>query len=175
MTFPERIVVGVLTLWTVVSVGYCFRPLRSRLFPRWNRQFHTWTTWRLFGTDDRAVLSGVLELDYRDLGPDGSPGPWTTVEATCWSWHAFLWLPERRLANRVYHLIRELAAAIERARTTSPALLPQARLIGAYLRRRHPIASGKIRELRLVIRHQVQGPSEKTLCSFSLEPDGCHG
>lgn len=167
----EYIVVGFLTLWTIISLGYCFRSVRGRLFTRWNRRFHTWTSWRLFGVDDRTVPSGVLALDYRDCDPLGMTGAWTTVEDACWSWHSFLWMPKRRLTNRIYYLVRELAAATEHR----PPLPAPARRIGRYLARQHPARAGTIREFRLVVRDRAEGLPEETIYAFNLKPDGSRG
>jgi hypothetical protein len=171
MVSSDYIVIGFLTLWTVVSLGYCFRSVRRRLLPGWNRRFRTWTSWRLFSPDDHAVPSGVLELDYRDWDPAGMTGAWIAVEDACWSWHAFLWMPRRRLVNRIYHLIRELAAAVERLpRNGAPP--PPAWRLGRYLARRYPARAGTIREFRLVVRHRSDGPPEETIYAFNLGADG---
>ncbi len=174
MGLLESTVIAAFAFWTLGSLGYCCRNRRWRVFARWNRQFRVFTSWRVFNADDSAVDSGVLELDYRDRGGSGEEAPWTVVRDACWSWHAFMWMPERRVANRVYYLIRELAAGLPGAGLPAgnAAVPAPARIIGDYLGRTYPPTSGGIREFRLVVRHRLKHPSAETIYSFSIGPDG---
>lgn len=168
----EITVIAILALWTLASVGYCSRNPRWHLLTRWNRQFCACSSWRLFGADDRAAPSGVVELDYRDHRASDESAPWMTVKDSCWSWHAFLWMPDRRLANRVYYLIRELAACVKRPPTADHPLPLPARMIANYSCRRTPLRAGERREFRLVVRHRPETSDPETLYTFSIGPRG---
>lgn len=173
MGLLDSTVIAALAFWTLGSLCYVCRSRRWRVFARWNRLFRAWTSWRVFNANDSAVNSGVLELDYRDRGESGEEVPWTCVRDACWSWHAFFWMPERRVANRIYYLIRELAAGLPGAGQPAGNSVPApARIIGEYLCRIHPPPSGGVREFRLVVRHRPEHSSPATIYSFSIGSDG---
>ncbi|MEY2880971.1 MAG: hypothetical protein RLZZ15_3351 [Verrucomicrobiota bacterium] len=169
----EIVVIAGLALWTLASLGYGFGNARARVAERWNRAFRMCATWRLFSTDDRVAHAGVPELHYRDCRAGEPPPPWTIVDEARWAWHAGLWMPERRLAKRVYFLIRELAAApapaCPLAADESPR--PPARALAEFLRRRFPPTAGTRREFRLVVRPRFDDPAVETLRVFDDAPD----
>ncbi len=172
MSILEGTAIAVLALWTLASVACCFRGLREHAAMRWNRRVRACSSWRLFSSGNSEVQPGVLGLDYRDRSLAGAAAAWNPAPDSSWAWHAFLWLPERRLTSRVYYLIRELHAEFERSGPGEWARSAPARLLAHYLTRRQPVPPGHVREFRLVVRQRSGRESVDTIGTFVAGPDG---
>jgi hypothetical protein len=170
----ESLLIALLGIWTLASAAYA-SGWRWRALRRWNAQFRFLASWRVFGAKGTPGL-GRLELDQRVCSAGGETGPWTTVRDTCWAWHAFLCFPQRRVAHRLFHLIREMAEELERRPGENHPEPTAVQRVAWYLGRVAPLRPDQVRELRLIVRHLPGPTSTQVLQTFRVGPDGnVHG
>ena len=124
--------------------------------------------WGLFTPSDPATRPGTYVLEYRDRGQDGQTGTWQTgASGHFWAWHAFLWLPERAIALAVQNMGRDIKSCLYQKPPIMKPAVKTARILEAYVARKHPSAPGAVRELRIVRRFVGDSTSDECIMVFS--------
>lgn len=148
----------VLTLWTLGSAIYALPlpPIR-----RWlNRHNHGlwWAKWTVFGSGVEQSEIGVYPVEFRDrIG--AAAGDWReAVRGRPWTWHAGLWQPKRRLADRLHRIGQDIAKVRERGAPPADWLARRRRLVTTHLATVHLPAPGAIREIRIRMIRSVVEP-----------------
>lgn len=165
--------------WTLGSLLYAlpFPTLRRRL-AGFNSALW-FANWTVFGAGREQATIAAYTLEYRDRDVHGD-GSWIVLmEGRPWVWHAFLWQPERRIADRLHRMAEGIARLYE---VDSPAgqrfLADHRRRIAKHVAAMRPLSSGSSREIRIIQRRsQVsvsvpQGSAtleERVLISFSAD------
>lgn len=152
----ETTVLVTLAAWLLGNVLYAlpFPPLRRRLeHVNPGLWFADWT---VFGAGDERAAMASYTFAYRD-GDDCAAGQWIEViRGRPWRWHAFLWQPERRVADRLHRL----AEGVARTRDLTTAAAQEAlsrrkRLISRYIEATHPRASEMPRTIRVTMKRSA--------------------
>jgi hypothetical protein len=177
----EIAVLIILIGWLLGSILYAlpFPSLRRLLGEfNWGLWFAHWT---VFGAGDQRAEMASYSFSYRDGA--NSDGRWIEViRGRPWSWHAFFWQPERRVADRLHRLAEGIARTHDfTAETARAALISRQRLIANYIDARHPRVRGMPRMVRVTIKRSIlsdyiSGGSqpdirleERVLLSFSAD------
>lgn len=165
--------------WTLGALLYALPilALRRRLdrvnSPLW------FANWTVFGAGHEQATIAAYTLEYRDRD-SRAEGPWVVLmQGRPWVWHAFLWQPGRRVADRLHRMAEGIARMHE---TESPAaqrfLADHRRRIANHVEAARPRASGCTRDIRLTQRRSVVSLSgsqdvphleERVLLSFSAD------
>ncbi len=152
----ETAILVTLAAWLLGNLLYAlpFPPLRRQL-ERFNPGLW-FAHWTVFGAGDNRAEMASYTFEYRD-GEDRADGKWIEViRGRPWCWHAFLWQPERRVADRLHRLAEGVART--RDLTTAAArdaLTLRKQLISAFIEARHPRASETPRAIRVVMKRSV--------------------
>lgn len=155
LSFFEIGFVVLVALWTLGSVLFA---VPRRWGRGWLSGFNhgLWfADWTVFGTgrEDSGIVRFTLE--YRDRAP-GQTTEWrVALRGRPWKWHACLWQPERRLADRVHRLGRDFGALRDAGVTAQSAFAGRGKLLARHLDAKHPRPPGTAREIRLTRRRSV--------------------
>lgn len=124
---------------------------------RWARRFRAVVAWDVFGANRRGTgRAATYTFQVRD-SKGTTRADWQTVAEghAGWAWHAWLWQPQRRVADGLRCFAKSIGGAA--AEPASAAAASRGRLaqeaVGDYLARTCPLAPGHAREIRLVIRY----------------------
>jgi len=106
--------------------------------------------WSVFGAGDQRAETTTYTVEFRDHG-GLDEGQWTQVaQGRPWRWHAFLWQPERRVADRLHRLAEGIARTPDLDSSAAQvALQRRLRLIARYVAVHSPPAPTTKRELRI--------------------------
>lgn len=164
-TFLLIVESGFVVLAAVWTLGSILFAVPRRWGRGWLSAFNhgLWfADWTVFGTgrEDSGIVRFTLE--FRDRAP-GQDAAWRiAMQGRPWKWHACLWQPERRLADRLHRLGRDLGyvrdAAVEGAERIAER---HGKLIARHLEDTCPRPPGTQREIRLTRRSsRLRYPSD---------------
>jgi len=149
--FFEYVLLILMAGWTLGSLAFSWPPLRlPKVLGRRNK-FLALASWNVFGTYGGQSRICVYAFEYRDR-TEGQPGPGPWLEAMRgrpWCWHAFLWQPGRRVADRFHRLGQEIARHLEQGIPADQWLGKRQAVVVDFLSRKLPLARGSIREVRV--------------------------
>lgn len=169
----------VMGAWLLGSIAYALplAALRRRLE---RRNLGLWfANWTVFGTGKERAEIARYTLRYRDVA-SGVTGDWVSVmSGRRWCWHAFLWQPERRLADRLQRIGQEIARALEHPEGERRIIAPRRELIARHLEARFPRAPQVVREVQFLEHRSVvesttsaparnPGVEERAILAFQL-------
>ncbi|HWZ95157.1 MAG TPA: hypothetical protein VNW30_08190 [Opitutaceae bacterium] len=139
---------AVLAAWTLGSVVFAL-PLwrwRQRL-RRWNQGLW-FAHWAVFDSGRGQAEICVYSLEYCDRL--GSGGEWVeAISGRPWTWHACLWQPQRRLADRIHRIGQDLLWVAERDQPAAAWLAAIRKVVGNHLAAARPQPAGTVREIRI--------------------------
>lgn len=163
--------------WTLGALLYAlpFPALRRRLdrvnSPLW------FANWTVFGAGRDQATIAAYTLEYRDRDAHVE-GPWIVlVQGRPWVWHAFLWQPQRRIADRLHRMAEGIARLREHDSPAAQRFLADHRQrITNHVEAARPRPPGCTRDIRIIQRRafvSVSAPQdmsrlkERVLLSFS--------
>lgn len=153
--FLENAGLIAMALWLLGSVLYALPSVALRRRLERHNAGRWWANWTVFGAGRRRAEIERYLLRYRDTG-DGRAGAWAqALHGRRWVWHSFLWQPERRLADRVQRIGRDISHVLEQRGGQTRIVEPLQALLAAHLERACPRPRGFAREVQLVEEHAV--------------------
>lgn len=168
----------VMALWTLGSALYAL-PLRGLRRALGRRNGTLWlANWTVFGTGKERAGIARYALVCRDTVA-AEPGPWVAVASgRPWVWHACLWQPERRLADRLHRIGQEISRAIDGPVDAAAFVGRRRELLSRFLDRKRLRPAGAGREFRLIERRSSVGEAgadarieERVILKFGGDDD----
>jgi hypothetical protein len=151
----EWVCVTVMALWLLGSVLYALPWVGLRRRLERNNAGRWFANWTVFGTGRRRAEIERFRLRFRDRAA-GHPGEWQlAMRGRRWVWHGCLWHPERRVADRLHRIGRDLAHALDQPDGERRSAALASALIARHLDVIRPRAPGVSREVQLVEEHAV--------------------
>lgn len=105
---------ALLMTWIALSAGHmCGAPWLTTVLGTFSR-LHLVVDWTMFSTGNRSLVGSRFWFEFRE-GPEAGalPTEWKVFAdtSTAWLWHSFVWDPQRRLADRLRIIGKELRQA----------------------------------------------------------------
>ncbi|HEY1107656.1 MAG TPA: hypothetical protein VGE76_03460 [Opitutaceae bacterium] len=155
MAVVEYFLLAGLGIWFAVGAAYAFGVRLTLPGRAWALRFRAVVRWQVFGANPRGSAStATYRFEIRDSGSGDAAGPeWKTLAEghADWSWHGFLWQPQRRLADGLRYFAKVIGGSDEGAGAISAKRGAEA-VVSDYLARVSPPGPGQTREVRLIVR-----------------------
>lgn len=154
MAVVEILLLAGLGIWWAAGCAYALGIRLSLPGLVWAFRFRALVRWEVFGANARGSAStSTYRFEIRDSAGTQEPGWKTAAEGHAgWSWHGFLWQPQRRLADSLRRCAKILSGSDQSPGATTERHVAEA-IVRDFLARVSPPALGQNREIRLVVRH----------------------
>lgn len=163
MAVVEILLLAGLGIWWAAGCAYALG-VRVRLPGLvWAFRVRALVRWEVFGANPHGSAStSTYRFEIRDSAGTQEPVWKTAAEGHAgWSWHGFLWQPQRRLADSLRRCAKILSGSDQSPGATTERHVAEV-IVRDFLARVSPPALGQNREIRLVVRHFIApvGPTE---------------
>lgn len=142
---------GLMGLWTALSIAFALPfPRVQRWIDRHNQGL--WVArWTMFGAARQRVASVASYLfEFRDRDAATGVGNWIQfAKGRPWTWHAGLWQPERRIADRLHRIAQDIDVESRRTPEVHSIADRYRPILERYIETIEPRPNGTARDIRI--------------------------
>ena len=168
MPIIEICLIIFLALWVLGNGLYSLRWVRLYQFLSRVNGCLLFVRWGVFSNRDPARRAGTFELLFRERLPNEAVGEWRCAAVGhCWSWSAWLWLPERYRAAAIQNLGRQIKTRFSQARVDPQTVSEYIRVLETVAADLCPTTNGAQRDFRLVRRFPSGAGDDEEVLTFT--------